>query len=262
MEKYKEKNCLAYIAEDTEKAAINEEARTIRFVISSNELDRDNEIVEPSAVAAALKEFSKNPVCLACHQHRLSDGMPPVVGAWDTDSFKELKSRCEMDLRFAETELAETYWQLYKGKFMKAVSIGFRVLEFREEMKDGKRYWIITKIELYEISCVPVGANRDALSKVKGLAEPLAEEGRFKDLELTLTKTIDSGFTELSEKLTDSLTAQIDEIKDLLIADPEGMARLGPLGAELDPSGDGSKKLGAEQTVLNKILKVITDYGA
>jgi hypothetical protein len=52
---------------------------------------------------------------LACHQHRLSSGDSLVIGSWDTDSFKLLKRRCEMDLVFARTELGKQYWTLYNG---------------------------------------------------------------------------------------------------------------------------------------------------
>jgi len=253
MEKYKEKHMLAYIADSVAKAAINEDLRTIRFVISSAELDRDNEIVETSAVAGAIKDFAKNPVCLACHQHRLDNGMPPVVGAWDTDTFVVNEKRCEMDLRFADTDLAETYWKLYKGKFMKAVSIGFRVLEFKEEMKDGKRYWIITKIELHEISCVPVGANRQALSKVKGLAEPILAEDRAQELQLSISKMIDDRFCQME----DALTAQIDEIKDMIIPEPDALSE-SLLGGDDELDAPGGNDKDSEQKIVNQLTQLLT----
>lgn len=235
MEKNKQKQMLAFIAEDIEKAAIDEQNRTIRFVINSNKLDRDNEIVEPSAVAAAIKEFSKNPVCLACHQHHLDNGMPPVVGSWDTDSFKELNNRCEMDLRFAVTELGETYWKLYKDKHMRAVSIGFRVLDYHEEMNDGRRTWIITKIELYEISCVPVPSNREALSKLKQLGV-VDEDFKFAEKlnKKEIAELLSHSVTEPLERRLSAIENTLEDLKDLMI--PGADEDLSMLETEDDPS--------------------------
>ncbi|MDH4203617.1 MAG: HK97 family phage prohead protease [Phycisphaerae bacterium] len=251
--KNKEKHYLGFIAENTEKAAINEEARTIRFVISSNKLDRDNEIVQTEAIAAAIKDFAKNPVALNCHQHRLETGKSPVIGSWDTDSFKAYKNHCEMDLRFAKTESGEEYWQLYKDKHMRAVSIGFRVLEYREEKKDGKRYWIITKIELYEISCVPVGANREALSKVKGLSDFANTNDPNKDLQLSITKSIDERFCQME----DVLAKHLEEIKDLILTDDED-GDFSMLDAESDASVD-EVNTKAEQ-LLEAFQNAITEF--
>lgn len=229
------KHIEAFIAEADGKAAINEEARTIRFVISSSAIDRDNESVLPAAIAAAIKEFAKNPVCLACHQHKLDSGMPPVVGSWDTDSFKATEKRCEMDLVFAATDLAETYWQLYKGKHMRAVSIGFRVLDGHEVVENGKRHFVITKIELYEISCVAVGANRDALSKLKSLGGWQADDGdRLKELADTFNLKIN----DLKELLLD----QLDEIKILLI--PGSNDDLSLPGDKVNPSDAATQDAG------------------
>lgn len=244
------KHIEAFIAEAEGKAAINEEARTIRFVISSAAIDRDNESVLPSAIAGAIKEFAKNPVCLACHQHKLDSGMPPVVGSWDTDSFKATEKRCEMDLVFAATDLAETYWQLYKSKHMRAVSIGFRVQDGREVVVSGKRHFEITKIELYEISCVAVGANRDALSKLKSLGWQADDGGdRLKELAAQLKTDI----TRLREEVLD----QLDEIKCLLIPGSDEDASLP--GDASNPS-DAAKQADAGD-ILDEIANLLKKFG-
>ena len=245
----KEKHFLAYVAEAEGKAAINEEQRTIRFVISSGAIDRDNEIVEPTAVAGSIKEFAKNPVCLACHQHKLTDGMPPVVGSWDTDSFAATDKRCEMDLRFAVTKLGEEYWQLYKARHMRAVSIGFRVLDGHEVVESGKRFYLITKIELYEISCVPVGSNRDALSKLKGL-------GDWQEPSLTAAE-IKAAVKEALDGLRAEMAESLDEIKCLLIPDRD--VDLSLPGCQDDPSLDDAQQADAGQTLVH-IANIIKQY--
>jgi len=249
----------AFICEKAD--SINEEDHSINFIISSDGVDRDKEIVTVDAVANAISSFSRNPVALACHKHQLANGDPPAVGSWNTDTFKAFKSRSEMRLFFDfENDLGGKYWKSYSKKHMRAVSLGFLVLDGHWDTVKNEKVFVITKIELFEISCVAVGACRDALTK-SGLEFTAnnsdTKDDRFKNLELTLKKSFDDQLTEL----TDNLTAQIDEIKDLLIADPEGLAKLETLGIKPKPSGDGSDKLSAEQDILTKILKLLKDHG-
>jgi HK97 family phage prohead protease len=220
------KQFTAYVVDD--QKSINEERRSVRFIISSNELDRDNEIVEVTAVEGAIREFARNPVCLACHQHRLAAGNSPVVGSWDTESFRALKRHAEMDLVFAKTELGEEYWTLYRDRHMRAVSIGFSIRDGHEEQKDGKRWYVITRIELYEISCVPVGANRDALAKLKGWPEGDGDE-RLKSLEQRLEKKFEGMLKDAVEDLR-------RDLMELIIDDPGGLADSLLIGGEPEPS--------------------------
>ncbi len=235
------RHLLAYIAEksaDEKAASINEDDHSVNFVISSSNLDRQDEIVEVQAIADSIKGFARNPVALAGHQHRLSDGKPSVIGSWDTDSFKAFKTYSQMRLNFAiDTELGKEYWNLYSKKHMRAVSIGFRILDGHEETKSGKRFYVITKIELYEISCVAVGANREALSKSGFFRRDIKDEAdivkRVEELEERIAKT-------MSERL-DTIEESLDEIKTLLIADQDGLAEKLLLGGKSDtsvPAGD------------------------
>ncbi len=145
---------------------INENAREITAVASAEIVDRDNEVVAISALKAAIPAYMQNPVVLAGHKHTTADGKSPVVGrvvkAWTAGTQMFVK------IQFAPTPLGEEYWLLYSGKFQRALSIGFRVMERpRSETRDGKMCHVITALELYEISCVPVPANPAALSKSK-----------------------------------------------------------------------------------------------
>lgn len=255
----REKHILAYIADDTEgHKAINEEDHSINFVISTDKVDRDNEIVEVAAVAAAIKDFAKNPVALTYHRHQLDDGTSPVIGVWDTDSFRAFKHHSEMRLRFAVgTDKGAEYWYLYSNRFQKAVSIGFWVLDGAEEKKDNIRYYRITKIELFEISCVPVGANRQALSKTKEIFGDLPEL-QLQELILSLdefktqlTKTIQDQQISLEDKLT--------EISDLLIPDSDAHARQLLFGAAADPAPSAGDKAEPEQ-ILAALRDAINQY--
>ncbi len=145
--------------------SIDEAKRQIEAVVSDASIDRMEEIILPSAFKELLGEYLKNPVIISAHQHRLETGHSSVVGqtvkAWiDKDGLHVV-------IWFAETELGNEFWYLYKNKFQRAFSVGFTPLEWKDESVEGRTVRTFTKVELIEISCVPVPANRNALSKSK-----------------------------------------------------------------------------------------------
>jgi HK97 family phage prohead protease len=146
--------------------SIDTENRQIRVLASSADLDRDREKILPTAFKELLGTYKSNPVFLAAHTHRSDDGSPTVIGKAVKIWFN--KKGLWAIIEFAKTELAEKYWQLYRDGFMKAVSIGFMVIEHKDEYDEKHgRIRVITKAELYEISAVAVPANPQALVKSK-----------------------------------------------------------------------------------------------
>ena len=249
---------LAFVIES--KDAINEEERRVRFVISSDKIDRDNERIETSAITEAIKDFAKNPAALACHLHRLGNGKSPVIGSWDTDSFKALAHSCEMDLVFAETDLGEDYWKLYKDRHMRAVSIGFIPQEWHEEKDKNDKIWVITKLELLEISCVAVGSNRQALSKIKEfLGQPHDSDTLAKDTAGEITKSLTDHTSKLLGELSDNITEQFDEIKSLLIPESEQLAK-DLLGKSFEQFDSGGEKQISEQSVVSALENVTQKF--
>lgn len=142
---------------------VDVEKRQIRVLASSPDLDRDNERVLPQAFKNRLSIYQANPVILAAHQHRIDDGSPPVVGKAASIWIDNTGLWCIIE--FAKTPLAEEYWLLYSGGFMRAVSIGFAPLAWNDTNENGKGVRVFTEVELFEISLVAVPANRAALSK-------------------------------------------------------------------------------------------------
>lgn len=241
------------------KDAINEADHSINFVVSTDVVDRDNELVMAEAVYEAIHrkhEFYANPICPPCHKPRLDSGMPPCVGHWDTDTAKLLKHRVEMRLLYdMKNKIGKGYWDAYSGRHMRAVSIGFRILEGHEEVKGDKRIYVITKIELYEISCVGVAANQQALAKLKALGCRQESGGDQK----ALPERVADCFTKHFDDLRADITEQIDELKDLLITDPDGLADELMLGKQSGPSDRGDDNsteqvLRAFQKALKEIL--------
>ena len=183
-----------------EPASIDREKRQITFLASSPERDRDGDIIEPASFENSLKTYMTNPVILSQHQSRLSDGNSSVIAravkVW-TDA-KGLWAT----VQFADTPLANTYWQLYSQGYQRAVSVGFLLKKWRDDIdkKTGERIKVYTECELLEISLVAIPSNRSALARSKanklafvegkrdekileGIHKEYAQQGRDMDAE-------------------------------------------------------------------------------
>ena len=207
------------------KVEADDDERTVTAVISTNEIDRDGEIILPSG--AELENYLKNPVVLWAHSY----GTPPIARTlWMKQGRKAITAK----IKFADTDRAEEVYQLFKGGFMKAFSIGFipkdshtptpEEIKKKPELADARR--IFDKWELLEFSAVPVPANPSALAtavKTKGIAvsDELLDELGYKDIE-------DDSFTwSLPEVTSDyvGLTEVVDltgGIKTFYVAQEDG----------------------------------------
>jgi HK97 family phage prohead protease len=123
----------------------------ILSTVSTDSVDRMGDVVEQQGWM--LESYKSNPVVLWNHDY----SRPPVGKCVDI-TIKD--GRMTAVTKFADTAFGREVYNLYKGRFMSAFSVGFRPLEW-EPMKGGRgmRY---TKNELLEYSCVPVPANQDA----------------------------------------------------------------------------------------------------
>lgn len=144
---------------------INEEKRTIDFIISTANLDRYGDKIEVEGWD--LRAYKRNPVVLFAH-----DQWSPPIGKALPSSIKAEGKNLLATAEFATADiyaLADTIFKLYKGGFMKATSVGFRPLKW-EWVDEGERWGIDFKEqELLEFSCVPVPANGEALVQAKAL---------------------------------------------------------------------------------------------
>ncbi len=246
----------AFIAE--EKQAIDESTHSILFTIPEI-VDRSDEIVTAEAIYKAIIDkntFAANPICLPCHQHRLEGGEPPCVGSWDVASAKQLKNAVNIRLNFAfQTKLGEAYWSNYSNKHMRAISIGFSSEESHVENKGGKQITVITLIELFEMSCVAVGCNQGALSKLKSV-------GEWQDFELS--KEVENELRKIAEKIFEEksaeLRAEIEDLKTLIIPDSGELAELLLSGNDSESHTSAGKNKKSGQSTLTQILKVIEKH--
>ncbi len=140
---------------------VDQEDRTFWAVASTAGGDRmGDEIV---AAGWVLDNFLKNPVIPWAHDYE----RPPVAKALAVRIEGEsLVFQAQFPLP-EEYAFADTIFRLYRGGYLRAFSVGFLPLESQriESLRAGRklagqRY---LKQELYEISCVTLPANPDAL---------------------------------------------------------------------------------------------------
>ena len=139
---------------------LDTENRTVEAVISTDELDRDNEVVVQKGIK--YENYLKNPTVLAEHIPAILTQIGEVV------SIRQLAKQTTAKIKFAAegvSETADAVWRMVEAGLTKALSIGYRVLK-ASPLPDGARS--LDEIELLEVSFVPIPANQSAL--VKGLS--------------------------------------------------------------------------------------------
>lgn len=241
----------AYIVDD--EKAIDLDNHRINFVVSSDVIDRSGESVLAEAVYKATQqkdEFRENPVCLIAHRHHLNTDEPPSIGTWDVSTAKQRKHHVEMFLQFdTELKLGNKYWIAYKNKTMRAVSIGFRIKNYRVEEVQNRRVLIITEIELIEISVCAVGCNQQALAKLKQLGLVETKDQLMQTEIVTLTDRSDKtnpqslidAVVEKVAALIAPLQDDLDELKTLITPGAEDDFSLPPtakIPAGTDDTGE------------------------
>jgi HK97 family phage prohead protease len=151
---------------------VSEDGQPQVFVASEETSDRMGDLI--SVEGWDLTNYKRNPVILLGHDHRI----PPIARAgkiWTED--KQLLNNVVWD---EEDPLGAAIMGKYQRGFMRAESVGFKPIEFRDR-DDGKGL-LFTKQELLEISLVSVPMHPKALRKAMG-------DGKFI---LVMPESIDS----------------------------------------------------------------------
>lgn len=138
--------------------------RVLRFIGSDETPDRDNDIIE--VAGWELVNYRKNPVFLWAHDYRF----PPIGRAVKVSKEEGLM----FDIEFPAEGIfpfADLIYNLYRGKFLRATSVGFIPKKFKprdddlvdESLPEWRRGTRYQKQELLELSAVPVPSNPNAL---------------------------------------------------------------------------------------------------
>lgn len=129
------------------------------FVISDGSLDRHGTRINPKGWV--LANFLRNPIALFGH----SGGFP--IGRWENVRVEGDKVVGRLMLAAEGTSARiDELRKLVEQKILRAVSVGFSVLEWGQP---GKSTFDIEKQELHEVSLVSVGSNTNALAAARAL---------------------------------------------------------------------------------------------
>ncbi len=179
---------------------VNEEAKTLKAVVSTINEDRDGDVVLPSAFKERLSDYLKHPVLLADHNYydlRKQIGMAKDIIVGDSEVVAEFEYFAGKG-----NEEADWAWELAK-KGLSAFSIGFIGLDWDpiESKDENGRTWMsgrkFTKIELMEISQVLIPSNRQALQASAELYEMACKS--IKDGTLVMPKKVEKDVEQKPE---------------------------------------------------------------
>ncbi len=211
---------------------LDDDQMIIDHCISDDQPDRVNDDI--SLDGWDLDNFMANPVVLDIHDY----GAPPIGKA--VEVYKQ-GNQLRAKTQFAPTERGKLYFELYKGGFMRAFSVGFMALEY--EAKPKNQGYHFTKQELLEYSVVPVPCNPRALKSAKlkiGAAISKANRdlitqaiGMLEEAEATLQQQMTEVRTLLQQVLDNEDDDQPDETNP---TDPDAPGDTGePVNDSIDP---------------------------
>ena len=159
------------------------------IIASSKQVDRDNEIILPSAFKNLDRYLTTNPVVLGFHNYQNFPIGKAVSGKITDDALF-------LDIKFAETEMGKEAKYLYDEGYMSSFSVGF-IPKVWDYDKDNRR--VYSEVEILEVSAVPVPSNAAAVmlreAKAKGIELKYfvsTEEPESKDTAIAETPEIET----------------------------------------------------------------------
>jgi HK97 family phage prohead protease len=141
---------------------------TISGYASTNDIDRQGDVVPVSVWEKGMTNYLKNPVILAFHNHdnpvgRMVDHRVDSKGLW-------IKARI--------SSAATNVFQLVSDGVLTAFSIGFRIVD--AEYNQATELFVVKELELHEISVVSVPANQNTLFSLEKAFDSAAQYQSFK----------------------------------------------------------------------------------
>jgi len=128
-----------------------ENSLSIEGYASTNDVDRQGDVVPANVWERGLQNYVKNPIILAYHDHtqpigRMVDHKVDEKGLW---------------IKATISDAAGNIYKLVKNGILSAFSIGFQVKD--AEWNSKAEVFMIKDLELHEISVVSVPANQNTL---------------------------------------------------------------------------------------------------
>lgn len=176
---------------------------------STNEVDRAGDVIPASVWEAGMKNYLKNPVILAFHEHddpvgRMTEHKVDEKGLW-------IKARI--------SAAAEEVFNLVKDGVLTAFSVSFRVLDAAYD--SVTELFVVKELELLEISVVSVPCNQDTLFSLAKSFDSAEDYNNFKKQFVTNSnpakglETINAAGSTLTKK---EVNMTEEEIKAMVAA--------------------------------------------
>jgi HK97 family phage prohead protease len=143
-------------SEFTIQKGVKLEYGEVEVVVSNSGTDRHGESIIMEGIDT--KQISKNPVVLWGHDYS-SLPIGKITKLWKSNGNLMARIKLANELY----DFADKVYKMIKEGIINAVSIGGIVKEWNDD------YTIIKKMEMVELSVVPVGAHPDALVTAKSL---------------------------------------------------------------------------------------------
>lgn len=185
---------------NTKLKSVDEQNKSIDFVFSTPDSDRHDEIIRQDGWDT--KEFMQNPVVLFAHdQWQPAVGQVTQIGMENGNLVGTVKFAAE------ENPFADMLYKLYKGGFMRAVSVGFRNNKYVYD-EETERIELLDNT-LFELSLVNVPANARALAKSAGINFD-ALENKEKELEAMKTKLNAEAIKTIADEVAEQIKSSAD----------------------------------------------------
>lgn len=173
---------------------------------STNDIDRQGDVIPASVWEKGLENYLKNPVILAYHKHtepvgRMIEHRLDDKGLW-------IKARI--------SAAAEDVFNLVKDGVITAFSVGFKIID--AEYNAAAELFIVKELELHEISVVSVPANQNTLFS---LSKSFKSDDEFKSFKMHFAPKSESAkglesSTEAEGTITKEFDMNQEELKQLL----------------------------------------------
>lgn len=163
-----------------ETRAIDEQARSIDFVCSTEDQDGHGTVIDQASWK--LDRHARNPIVLWNHgTSSMFGGKPkdeiPIARA-ENVRVENGKLRARVVFPPAgEFELSDHVWNAVRSKRVNGISVGFKPGKVARETVDGRERYRLFNCELYELSLTPLPSNaytvaeRSLLAKMAGRAD-------------------------------------------------------------------------------------------
>lgn len=236
-----------------ETKSIDKENFTVEGVFSTEDIDRHGEIVMQNGWK--LEAYRQNPVVLWAH--RSSELPIAKMLEIGVDASNRLVGK--MQFAVNEYPFAKTVFDMIVGGFQKAFSAGFMNEVFQIDQANDTV--ILNENELFEVSCVPIPANKLALVKAKGIdtelyEKEIEESGYVKQAQFEIKEaevTEEKALEILSQSNQKTLRSAISTLTGKLKAEAESDTEVGKKVEH--PVKTGGKRIPVK--TLNKAIRAM-----